>query len=184
MCSYDLYRKVVTDDLNISFAELGNEECEQCEKFKLHTKSNPTHTKENLVLNCSVCLVFKAHRQKYTESREKYYSHKKLSTAKHAYDSMDLQKINMLPRLNTFKEVIFCPRLSVLNECFVRIGKKGKDGFKPQPVSMLWHEAISGRKKEDFISCFYAYFLSKRDNEAFTIWYIPCIHHQLKFDRG
>lgn len=174
MCSYDLYRKVVTEDLNISFAHLGNEECEQCEKFKLHTKSNPTHSKQNLVLNCSVCVEFKAHRQKYTESRELYTSHKNLSTSSHAYDSMDLQKIIMLPRIDMFKEAIFCPRLSILNECFVPVGRKGKDGYRPQPFASLWHEAISGRKKEDFISCFYKYFLSKRDLEDFTIWLDNC----------
>lgn len=34
-CSYELYRKFVSDDLNISFTALGHE-CETCEVFKFH----------------------------------------------------------------------------------------------------------------------------------------------------
>lgn len=35
-CSYEKYRSLLTDTMNISFTKLGHEECEQCEEFDLH----------------------------------------------------------------------------------------------------------------------------------------------------
>nr|CAI5849885.1 unnamed protein product [Callosobruchus analis] len=36
---YESYKKIVTNDLNISFANLGNEECWDCEEFEIHKKA-------------------------------------------------------------------------------------------------------------------------------------------------
>ncbi len=41
VCSYALYRRVVTKEMNISLTQLGNEECELCESHKLHCKLLP-----------------------------------------------------------------------------------------------------------------------------------------------
>lgn len=151
MCSYDLYRKIVSVDLNISFAHLGHEECESCEIFKFHSKDNPTHTKENPDPDCKMCSAFTPHRERYTASRKLYDEHKKLlSSEYHRRVSTDLQKVIMLPHIDMFKEVIFCPRLIAFNESFVPIGEHSN----VKPLAAVWYEATSGRKKGDIISLF------------------------------
>lgn len=56
VCSYEVYRNVVTKEMKISFTKLGHEECEICETFVLH---NPEHTKENPCTDCQECLSWK-----------------------------------------------------------------------------------------------------------------------------
>ncbi len=171
MCSYDVYRQIVSVDLNISFAHLGNEECESCERFMLHTAGHPTHTKENPVPECDDCTKFVKHRKKYIASRQTYEAHQKLCTADHHRATADLQKVVMLPRMDMFKEVIFCPRLIAFNESFVPIGDNNK---AVNPLAVVWHEAISGRKKEDIISTFYKYFLTNSEVKKFTLFLDNC----------
>lgn len=76
----------------------------------------------------------------------------------------------MLPRCDTFKEVIFTPRIIAFNESFVPIGKKNP----LPPTAVIWHDAISGRSKIDIISAFYTFFLTIRDSEHVTIWLDNC----------
>lgn len=76
----------------------------------------------------------------------------------------------MLPRLETFKEMIFTQRIVVYNESFVPLGKKPKS----YPWAILWHEAIAGRSKDDLISTFYAFFLANRDTKHITVWLDNC----------
>lgn len=64
--SYELYRKVVSDDLNISFTKLGHEECWQCELFEIHKKSS--HTEEI----CEQCQKWNEHHKKYLAARKEY----------------------------------------------------------------------------------------------------------------
>lgn len=76
----------------------------------------------------------------------------------------------MLPRADMFKEVIFCPRIIAFNESFVPVGSKAKD----PPMAVIWHEAISGRKKSDIASTFLAFFLKNRDRRSITMWLDNC----------
>lgn len=76
----------------------------------------------------------------------------------------------MLPRCEMFKEVIFVPRIIAFNESIVPIGRK----HKQFPTAVVWHEAISGRSKEDIISAFYAFFLDNRDVENVILWLDNC----------
>lgn len=43
-CSLESFRKIISDDLNISFTKLGNEECEHCVAHEIHQK---IHNQEN-----------------------------------------------------------------------------------------------------------------------------------------
>lgn len=65
--------------------------------------------------------------------------------------AVDLEKVIMLPRMEEFKTVMFCPRLIVFNQSFVPIGDKHVHDMG-LTFAALWHEAISGRKKEDIVS--------------------------------
>lgn len=75
----------------------------------------------------------------------------------------------MLPRCDTFKEVIFTPRIIAFNESFVITGKK-----KCATTAVIWHEAISGRRKEDITSAFYAFMISIRDVKTVILWLDNC----------
>lgn len=71
----------------------------------------------------------------------------------------DFEKIIMLPRHEIFKRAIFTNRLTVYNESFVPVGKKRNS----KPFAALWHEALFKRNKEELISTFYQFIISKRD---------------------
>lgn len=161
-CSYYLYRRIVTNELNISFTKLGNEKCETCEEYHLHKKRNPM---------CDNCEL---HRIKYTESRETYDSQRALNTETKSFYSGDMEKVIMLPRLEMFKQAIFTPRLSVYNETFAPLGGIQNNPQSTKPVAVLWHEAISGRCKEDIVSTFYKFFIEKRDVEEHVLWLDNC----------
>lgn len=57
--SNEFYREIVTDDRNISFTQLGHDECEKCEAFHLHEKS---HSKNNLDIDCEICNMWQHHK--------------------------------------------------------------------------------------------------------------------------
>lgn len=169
--SYEYYRSVIKY-MNISFAKLGHEECEKCEAFLLH---DVTHSKENAAANndCLTCCQWLQHIRKAEISREEYRSDKHKS-----YDetiihySTDMQKVIMLPRLEMFKQVLFTPRIIAFNQSFVPLGNIS---IKNKAVAVLWNEAISGRKKEDLISAYYAFLTNyARDKKHIFIWADNC----------
>nr|CAH7733291.1 unnamed protein product [Callosobruchus chinensis] len=165
--SYELYRQAVAS-MNISFANLGNEECFECERFHLHSKSS-LHKKKDPDIDCNYS--WKQHKEKYVAAREEYERDKKERQPEKLIVSADLQKVIMLPRAEMFKEVIFTPRVTAFNESFVPVGAYSK-GFKP--LAVIWHEGVRGRKKEDLISTFYAFFLNNRDTQSITMWLDNC----------
>lgn len=75
----------------------------------------------------------------------------------------------MLPRCEMFKEILFMPRLIAFNETFVPLGVS-----KEKPFAFIWHEATSGRSKDDIISTFYNFLVANRDIERLTIWLDNC----------
>lgn len=166
--SYELYRKFLRNDMNISFAQLGNEECELCESYKLH-KVTCNDTEE-----CTVCFSYNTHCNRYKTARKYYQQDAELSKSSEnsskAFFSADLQKVVLLPRLEMFKIAIFCPRIIDFNESFVPVGSSTRE----KPYAVLWHEGISGRKKEDIISAYRAFFESKRDCTEITVWTDNC----------
>lgn len=119
--SYDLYRRTVKEQ-HISFAQLGHEECEKCEEFKLHG-----HTKENFIEGCNQCEMFKIHNELFIEARAAYkvFSQNEIPDGTICF-SADMQKIIMLPRVDVFKKVLFIKRLIVYHETFAPVGNKSK----------------------------------------------------------
>lgn len=75
----------------------------------------------------------------------------------------------MLPRCDTFKEILFVPRIIAFNETFVPVGKS-----TIKPYAFVWHEGISGRSKQDITSTFYGFFLECRDIQHIVIWLDNC----------
>lgn len=167
--SWETYRNHVTNVMNISFAKLGHEECETCETFNLH---NPAHVKNGCDPSCETCSSYLKHKARYVKARKLYDTDaKKKCTSNEIYASVDLQKVIMLPRMDTFKCTIFCPRLVAYNETFVPLGQF----TNANPVlAVVWHDAVAGRKQEDIVSTFRAYMLSKRDADCITLWLDNC----------
>lgn len=167
-CSYELYRKVVVNNKKISFTKLGHEQCESCEEFRLHDN---THTQDNLKENCDKCVLWSKHITRANEARKMYKS-----SSDSRFDdktvcvSADLQKVIMLPRIDTFKRVLFVKRLVAYHESFVPVGKKPK----ALPYAVVWHEATAGRCKEEIISTFFAFLLKNRDAENIILWLDNC----------
>lgn len=156
--------------LNISFAQLGCEECFSCTAYKLHKKEE-NHEDPCIYLDCDQCCKYLHHEAKYTVARKEYAKDgEKLEVESELTVSADLEKVIMLPRAEMFKEVIFVPRITVFNESLVPVGK----GKKIKPLAVLWHEGIAKRSKEDIISAYYAFFLKNRDKEIVTIWMDNC----------
>jgi hypothetical protein len=130
--------------MKIRLTSLGNEECEQCEIFKLH---NHCHNEKNLDLfGCSICSDWNIHQKKASKGREKYRNYSEnIFNSNTLCVSADLQKVIMLPRLEMFKRSIFTQGIIAFNESFEPLGKKPKT----KPFDCLWNESVSGRKKED-----------------------------------
>ena len=76
----------------------------------------------------------------------------------------------MLPRIDTFKVVLFTKRISLYNESVVPAGSNKKRNT----FAALWHEGISGRHKEDLISAYNAFFLHHRDSKKIILWLDNC----------
>ncbi|KAL0860407.1 hypothetical protein ABMA27_009801 [Loxostege sticticalis] len=156
--SYDHYRKVVKD-LNISFAKLGHEECEICEQYLIHNPKNDLRHR-----NCMECRNYETHHTKYIAARAEYQRDSDMQTnadsdSDTAYFAIDLQKVIMLPRMEEFKKVMFCPRMIVFNESFVPIGEK---------------KAIENCQTFAAICCFRVFFLQNRDFKHLVLWLDNC----------
>lgn len=99
--------------------------------------------------NCEYCRSYGVDYQKYVTVRQEYKNDVEKqniynTNSEIAYFAADLEKMTMLPRMEEFKIVMFCPRVILFIESFVPIGEK-------------WYEAISGRKMGDIASCFRAF---------------------------
>lgn len=167
-CSYNLYRSVVRD-MGISFTKLGHEQCEGCENFALHDKA---HTKNNLNMTCDECRKWHDHIQRADASRAEYRQDRDtVSVSSNTIIfSADLQKVIMLPRIDVFKTVLFTRRIIAFNESFVPLGSNPLHN----PVAVLWHEGIAGRRKEEIVSTFHAFLIQHRDAHHVKLWLDNC----------
>lgn len=108
---------------------------------------------------CATCNNHVEHRKRYTDSRKAYKLDKKnvdeLKDNDTVYVCVDLQKVLMLPRMDSYKVAIFCPRINYsFNETFAPLGKSTKEN---NPYAVLWHEATAGRNVHDIVSTFRAF---------------------------
>lgn len=71
----------------------------------------------------------------------------------------------MLPRCDMYKEIIFVPRIIAFHQSFAPLGKNRQNG----PVACIWHEGVTGRRKEDIISTFHSFLLEMRGCKNLTI---------------
>jgi ssDNA-binding Zn-finger/Zn-ribbon topoisomerase 1 len=110
-CSYSLYQKPLFN-MNISFAKLGEEQCEECVLHDVHEKN---HGADDNTKECDDCQKWKVHfewaemaRKLYREDGAKDYD------GSVSIRSVDLQKVIMLPRIPGLKTAIFTWRIIAL----------------------------------------------------------------------
>ncbi|CAG5058725.1 unnamed protein product [Parnassius apollo] len=119
--SYEFYRNVV-NELKISFTKLGHEECELCEKFSIHNPNTAIRHR-----NCEECQEYEDHHTRYISARKKYEEDIESQTKQKSTDTIifavDLEKVIMLPRMEEFKTVMFCPRLIIFRVLFLSVTK-------------------------------------------------------------
>ena len=160
--SYETYRKTVNAK-NISFAKLGEEECEMCLQFSIHKHDEQTE----MQTECLMCEAHKQHKLRAEKARHEYTKDKESSGE--SYYSTDMQKIIMLPRLPGIKTALFTKRLVTFHQTFAPLKTARKS------IGFIWHEGISGRNCEDITSS-YAKFLCDelRDEKHVHIWCDNC----------
>lgn len=211
--SYETYRKVVTDDMNISFNKLGHEECDTCtiqdRHLETHVKGNAVSKfdeemqaccandnkssenevagnhgatimfkrckdSENYAKSCETCKNFLLHSDKAKISREAYTKDiSKISSLPNvSLRSVDLQKVIMLPRIPGSKKVCFTRRIVVFHQTFAVMEDQKRKSKKH--ISVLWHEAVVGRKAEEIASCHCTTLTEERDAAHVVYWVDNC----------
>ncbi len=169
-CGYEVYRKEVKK-LNISFAVLGNEECEQCMTAGVHETEN--HSGKSLD-SCKECQKQEVHLRKAKEAREAYQKDKDAPKTEGVVAvSADLQKVIMLPRIPGVKSVLFTKRIIAFNETFAHVGEQDRK-LKRKHFLALWNETVKGRKAEDICSTFWQFLKQNRDAEEIIVWVDNC----------
>lgn len=176
---YSTYQKIV-NNMNISFAKLGEEECETCEAYRLHEHDkegagplpevDPKKLEERQlpppITTCTKCHDWAAHIVKAGIGRNLYREDAK-KTDQLVY-AADLEKVIMLPRLPGNKTAIFTRRIIVFNETFAPVGGHGT------PLGYLWHEGIRGRNDEDISSTYIKFLSQLGDAPSVIIWADNC----------
>ncbi|KAJ8375392.1 hypothetical protein SKAU_G00059720 [Synaphobranchus kaupii] len=149
-CSYETYRRVVKSK-NISFAKLGEEECESCLQHKEHCKED--HTGETAT-NCESCQRWQKHIASARESRAEYRVDAERDVPHDtSIRSVDMQKVIMLPRMPGVKSAVFTKRIVAYHETFATVGNKAT---KKRNISVVWHEGVAGRSAKEVTSAYMA----------------------------
>ena len=132
--------------MNISFAKLGHEECEQCLKHDRHQENSECSV--GTTGSCPACDEQKVHKEKYTMARKLYEEDaaQQLPTDT-LFFAVDLQKVKMIPEISGVKTAVFTKRYVAYNETFSELGSGRSFG-------VVWHQALMGRNDEDITSAF------------------------------
>ena len=166
---YETYRKIVTE-MNISFAKLGEEECELCLLYNEHKHYSDSENPNS----CSQCADWREHNERARLARKHYISDKDIQcNASSVFLSTDMQKIVMLPAMPGVKSAVFTRRLVAFHQTFAPLGSRSK---RLRATGVIWHEALAGRNAEDVASAFMKFIQCDkfRDCKQFVIWCDNC----------
>ncbi|KAJ8369363.1 hypothetical protein SKAU_G00093910 [Synaphobranchus kaupii] len=169
-CSYETYRKAVKSK-NISFAKLGEEECEICLLQDQHRKNE--HVGEAVAPED--CIEYKEcniNKEEAVTSRFHYrLDAEQAWPEKTSVRSVDLQKVIMLPCMPGIKTAIFTRRIVAYHETFASVGKRSN---KKKTISVVWHEGTVGRSASEVTSAYATALEKERDTEHIVYWVDNC----------
>ena len=77
-------------------------------------------------------------------------------------------QVIQLPRMESFKRVIFAKRIVALNETFAPLGGHG------QVYAFIWDETIAGRTAADILSVFHYYLVLNGARPKIKLWSDNC----------
>jgi len=179
--------RLIFKSTNISFAKLGEEECEDCEEFTNHKCSekkegdkdkqeNSEDNREGLdedTQQCQICQDHKDHLERAATSRENYTLAVSKNDPETSYFSIDMQKILMLLHLPGLKTALFTRRIILINQSIAPLHSFKVSGNAPR--GFLWHEGIQGRNDEDVASVVIKFLKTyPRDCKNVVIWCDNC----------
>lgn len=162
--SYETYSRHVRK-LNISFAKLGEEQCELCIEL-----SHASHEKTNgeCIAECTVCVRLAKQTKLYISARNIYKEDGREVVDGTIVRSIDPQKVIILPRLPGIKTVCFTKPIIVFHETFAPI--KAYLAISDN-LCVLWHEGLAGRKCKEITSVFLKALVCDRDYKT-TIYFM------------
>jgi hypothetical protein len=113
---------------------------------------------------------------KTAETSRDHYRDDQIDIPETSVRSVDLQKVIMLPRLPGVKSAIFTKRIIAFHETFAAVGTKAGKQKKPKQnnISVIWHEAVAGRKAEEIASAFIKALQHERDTPHIVYWLDNC----------
>ena len=144
--SYARYAQTLRE-MNISFAKLGNEQCEICLNHDVHKKEECPGE------SCDTCSAHTIHKETAEKIRGHYRNDAAdalLNPSNTSYLSVDLQKVKMLPEIPGVKSAVFTGRIACYNETFSPLGKNTGS----ESIAILWHQGIQERNDEDITSAY------------------------------
>ena len=125
------------------------------------------------LISCKACSHYEKHLERANIARSVYMNDSHLYVAKkdETIQSVDMQKVIMLPRMPGVKRAVFTKRIVAFNMTFAPLG--GWKGGKP--LGIIWHETICGRNDEDVTSTYVKFVKDyKRDCRIITWWADNC----------
>jgi len=127
-CGYHTYRAMVKE-MNISFAKLGQEECETCNMFQINKTSHEHEWQSDPDAEYDGCDLCKNQKQHISNAIKARTSYRVDSSTKWpdstSVRSVDMQKVIMLPRLPGLKTACFTRRIIAFHETFAVVGTQG-----------------------------------------------------------
>ena len=167
-------RKAISGELTST--EKG-EEAENTPPGATATSKDVSNQVKSCSDDCTICSKHKIHKELCALSLKKYDEDKERSLTDKSiiFLSADLQKVILLPRLPGYKVCLFTSRLITFNMTSAPLGKKGVH-HEFNPVGILWHEEIAGRKDENISSAFYKIIQHHqfRDSSDWVLWTDNC----------
>ncbi|CAM4578379.1 unnamed protein product [Leuciscus chuanchicus] len=146
-CSYESYHKVVKHK-NISFAKLGEEQCEECLLQDQHMKKD--HDGDGHDMDCLQCQRWHGHKESAVQSRIIYQADAEKDWPEDTLmKSVDLQKEEVLPRMPGLKTSIFTKRIMAFHETFV----SGTAGRSAAEITSAYVTAL--KKEMEICHCIF-----------------------------
>lgn len=87
--------------------------------------------------------------------------------------SVDLQKVIMLPRIPASQKAFFTRRFVAFHLTFASMADAKSRSVKKN-ISVLWHEALAGRKAEEIASAYCRALVEERDSVKVLYWTDNC----------
>ena len=143
--------------------------------FNVRNDQNKT-CKKQTIDDCGSCKEFENHFQVASEAtkRNQEVKKRKWDDDDEMVVSVDMQKVNTLPRIPGLKVVALCKRIVLLNETSAPNQGCMKE-WKEKATGVLWYEDIKGISVPDVVSTYIKFIRENHDIVNFIFWADICL---------